>query len=131
MKRQNMMAGSFGFGGPTNEGRNFVVSKSEGGGDKPEHLGQSSGSGGKKALSKEQKDAAKANYMGIVNKPADVSNLLPNDLKAKIKQLHAKIVRLESEKYDLEQRHGRQDYDVGGIRGSIDINANISAERIG
>jgi hypothetical protein len=38
--------------------------------------------------------------MSIVNKPADISNLLPNDIKAKIKQLHDRILRLESEKYD-------------------------------
>lgn len=50
--------------------------------------------------------------MSIVTRSVDVSNLLPNDLKNKIKQLHAKIVRLESEKYDLQKRHERQDYDL-------------------
>lgn len=50
--------------------------------------------------------------MSIVGKPTDVSNMMPNDIKAKIKQLHAKITRLESEKYDLEKRHERQDYDL-------------------
>lgn len=50
--------------------------------------------------------------MSIVNRSVDVSNLLPNDIKAKIKQLVARIVKLEGEKYDLEKRHERQDYDV-------------------
>lgn len=50
--------------------------------------------------------------MSIVNKPADIANLLPNDIKAKIKQVHQKIMRLEAEKYDLEKRHERQDYDL-------------------
>lgn len=50
--------------------------------------------------------------MSIVNRPVDISNLLPNDLKAKIKQLVARIVKLEGEKYDLEKRNERQDYDV-------------------
>ena len=50
--------------------------------------------------------------MAIVNRPADVSNMLPNDIKAKIKQLHAKIVKLEGEKYDLEKRMQRQEYDL-------------------
>jgi troponin T len=63
-------------------------------------------------LTAEQKAEAKSNYMSIVNRPVDVANLLPNDLKVKIKQLHAKIVRLESEKYDLSQRQSRQDYDL-------------------
>lgn len=50
--------------------------------------------------------------MSIVNRPVDVSNMLPNDIKAKIKQLHARIVKLEGEKYDLEKRKDRQEYDV-------------------
>jgi len=113
LRRQQMMAGSFaGFGGGVGEGRNFTVSKGEGGeSEKPGQSGKSAG-GGMKPMSAEQKGAAKSNYMSIVNKPVDVSNLLPNDIKAKIKQLHAKIVRLESEKYDLEKRHERQDYDL-------------------
>jgi len=50
--------------------------------------------------------------MSIVNRPADTSNMLPNDIKAKIKQLHARIVKLVGEKYDLEKRKQLQDYDV-------------------
>lgn len=50
--------------------------------------------------------------MSIVNRPADTSNMLPNDIKAKIKHLYARIVKLEGDKYDLEQRKSRQDYDV-------------------
>ena len=45
-------------------------------------------------------------------RPADVSNMLPNDIKAKIKQLHSRIVKLEGEKYDLEKRKDRQEYDL-------------------
>lgn len=54
--------------------------------------------------------------MSIVNRPVDVSNMLPNDIKAKIKHLHARIVKLEGEKYDLEKRKDRQEYDVSNAK---------------
>jgi hypothetical protein len=125
LKRQQMMAGAFGTefsaliannckilvgGGPNAEkpGRNFTVVKKEGG----PSAGVESGPIKRKGKTAEEIASEKSNYMSIVNRPADVANLLPNDLKAKIKQLHAKIVRLESEKYDLLKRHERQDYDL-------------------
>jgi troponin T, fast skeletal muscle len=55
--------------------------------------------------------------MAIVNRPADVSSMLPNDIKAKIKQLHARIVKLETDKYDLEKRKDRQEYDMKELSG--------------
>lgn len=33
-------------------------------------------------------------------------------LRAKVKELHARITRLEGEKYDLEKRRDRQEYDL-------------------
>ncbi|KAL3090166.1 hypothetical protein niasHS_006618 [Heterodera schachtii] len=114
-KRQNMMAGAFvgGFGEEKPTGRNFVVQKREEGSDA---LGQNAESGGGPKLrggpNKAQHQEAKRNYMSIVNRPVDVSNMLPNDIKAKIKQLHARIVKLEGEKYDLEKRKDRQEYDL-------------------
>ncbi|KAI6240083.1 Tnt-2 [Aphelenchoides fujianensis] len=65
----------------------------------------------RKERTAEQQAEAKRNYLASIQKP-DISNLLPNDLKAKIKQLHAKILRLEGEKFDLEQRAARQEYDL-------------------
>lgn len=109
MKRQQMMAG---FGAVGGVEKNFVIpEKGEGGGG--EKMTNLSGQASKpRGMSKEQQEEAKRNYMSIVNRPVDVSNLLPNDLKDKIKQLHARIVKLEGEKYDLEKRHERQDYDL-------------------
>lgn len=112
LKRQQMMAGSFaGLGGLTGStGRNFTVSKSEAAeGEQP---AQSSGPVGRRGPSKEQIAEAKRNYLSIVNRPVDVSKLLPNDIKVKIKQLHERIIKLEGEKYDLEKRNDLQEYDV-------------------
>jgi len=109
-KRQNMMAGAFVAGGSGGGGgRNFTVDKKEGGG--PPGV-VSEGSGRKKGRSAEEIAEAKSNYMSIVNRPIDVSNMLPNDIKAKIRSLHARIVKLESDKYDLEKRSQRQEYDM-------------------
>jgi troponin T len=110
-KRQNMMAGAFVAGasnGAEAGGRNFTVNKKEGG----SVPGVVSDGGRKKGRSAEEIAEAKNNYMSIVNRPIDVSNMLPNDIKAKIKSLHARIVKLESEKYDLEKRQQRQEYDL-------------------
>ena len=69
--------------------------------------------GPKKAeLTDAQKEEQKRNFLAAVCRGQDISGLLPNDLKEKIKQLHARIVKLEADKYDLEKRHERQEYDV-------------------
>lgn len=51
----------------------------------------------------------------IQRRAANIAQLLPNDLKDNIKQLHSRIVKLEGEKYDLEKRHERQEYDVSSL----------------
>uniref|UniRef100_A0A915NZJ7 Troponin T n=1 Tax=Meloidogyne floridensis TaxID=298350 RepID=A0A915NZJ7_9BILA len=109
-KRQMMMAGSFIGGGTGEKGvRNFVIEK-RGEGEK---LGpKSEGGARRKGPSAAEAAEAKRNYMAIVNRPVDVDKMLPNDIKNKIKQLHARIVKLEGEKYDLEKRKGRQEYDL-------------------
>ncbi|KAI1727710.1 troponin T [Ditylenchus destructor] len=113
LKRQQVMAGAFvgQSGGAPPGGRNFAVSKS----GKSVAAGEGDATGGsasRKGRSAEEVAEAKQNYMSIVSRPVDISNLLPNDLKAKIKQLHARIVKLVGEKYDLEKRQERQDYDI-------------------
>lgn len=50
--------------------------------------------------------------MSIIARPRDISSMLPNDLKELIKQLHAKIVRIQGETYDLQKRAERQEYDL-------------------
>ncbi|CAJ0583041.1 unnamed protein product, partial [Mesorhabditis spiculigera] len=107
-RRSMMMAGAFNAASTdVGGGRNFEVVKSEGGG--PASL---AGGSRKEELSTEQREAAKKSYLDAVCKNIDISGLLPNDLKEKIKQIHKRICRLEAEKYDLEKRHERQEYDL-------------------
>ncbi|KAH7730780.1 CBN-TNT-2 protein [Aphelenchoides avenae] len=105
-RRQDLMAGSF-MGGLAAAGVNYTVTKKDG-----EIPGVVSETKGRRGPTAEQIAEAKRNYLASINRPVDVSNLLPNDIKAKIKQLHSRILRLESEKYDLEKRHERQEYDL-------------------
>jgi len=108
-KRQLMMAGAF-CGGVVAEGGvpNFTVNK------KAHEAGAPESGGGpkKRGRSAEEIAEAKRNYMSIVSRPVDVSNMMPNDIKLKIKQLYSRIVKLEGDKYDLEQRKSRQEYDL-------------------
>jgi troponin T len=107
-RRQTMMAGAFNAASTdiVPGGRNFTVSKGEGG---PANL---AGGARKEEVSAEQRAAAKQAFLDTVCRNVDVSGLLPNDLKEKIKHLHKRICKLEAEKYDLEKRHERQDYDL-------------------
>lgn len=103
-KRQNLMAGSFAAGTAAG-GKNFVIQKSE--------KGDQLKSVAKQEMSEEEKSAAKQSFMeAIQRRAANTVDLLPNDLKNQIKQLHSRIVKLEGEKYDLEKRHERQEYDL-------------------
>ena len=40
-------------------------------------------------------------------------------LRGKANELWETIVRLETEKYDLEERQKRQDYDVSSVYGNV------------
>lgn len=42
----------------------------------------------------------------------DLTNLNGSDLKFKIKEMHHRICKLETDKYDMEKRQERQEYDV-------------------
>ncbi|CAJ0956245.1 unnamed protein product, partial [Mesorhabditis belari] len=110
-RRQQMMAGSFNAAASVVAGgKNFTINSK---GEQAEQFGNlSGGKANKSEISQEQQEAAKKAFLEAVCKNIDVSNLLPNDIKEHIKRLHARICRLEAEKYDLEKRHERQEYDL-------------------
>jgi len=61
---------------------------------------------------KEQLAEEKAICLSIRIKPLDVEALSKDSLKRKADELWNKLVILETERYDLEERQRRQDYDV-------------------
>lgn len=113
LKKAQMMGGGF----PGQQGgRNFVIQKKEesaGVGDRFGNIVQAKQEMG---MTKEQQEEAKSVAMaGIRKSIAEASTILPNDMKAKIKELHQRICKLEAQKYDLEKRHERQEYDVSSL----------------
>lgn len=61
---------------------------------------------------KEQLEEEKKISLSIRIKPLAIDNLSIDKLRAKATELWDQIVKLETEKYDLEERQKRQDYDV-------------------
>ena len=61
---------------------------------------------------KEQLEEEKRISLSIRIKPLDVDSMDSDQLMSKAAELWDTIVRLETEKYDLEERQKRQDYDV-------------------
>uniref|UniRef100_A0A0N5AM71 Troponin T n=1 Tax=Syphacia muris TaxID=451379 RepID=A0A0N5AM71_9BILA len=106
-KRQEMMAGSFGAAVRSDQGKNFIISKA----DKKEKFGNLA-QARTAELEAQKAENKKAFLAQITRTRANTSEMLPNDLKERIKRVHAQIVRLEGEKYDLEKRHESQEYDL-------------------
>lgn len=64
------------------------------------------------SMTKEQQEEAKRNYLVSVKHTIEFEKVAPAELREKIRQLHQRICKLEADKYDLEKRHERQEYDV-------------------
>ena len=60
--------------------------------------------------------------------PLHLSGLYKDDLSQKATELWQTIVRLETEKYDLQERQKRQDYDVSNSQSNLS-SINHPAER--
>lgn len=61
---------------------------------------------------KEQLEEEKKISLSFRIKPLDIESLSVEKLRQKANELWECIVKLETEKYDLEERQKRQDYDV-------------------
>uniref|UniRef100_A0A914C2T3 Troponin T n=1 Tax=Acrobeloides nanus TaxID=290746 RepID=A0A914C2T3_9BILA len=114
LREKELMSGAI-LGGFATEGgegagqakRNFTVSKKqEGDGSEPTAAEKKSG------ITPEQREENKKAYINMVCRKMNVEDMLPNDIKDAVKKLHQRLTRLEGEKYDLEKRHDRQDYDL-------------------
>ena len=65
---------------------------------------------------KEQLAEDKKIAMSFRVKPLDIEGLNVEELKKKASQLWDLVIQLESDKYDLEERQKRQDYDVSLLK---------------
>lgn len=61
---------------------------------------------------KEQLEEEKKISLSFRIKPLEIDGLSADALRTKATELWDTIVKLETEKYDLEERQKRQDYDV-------------------
>jgi troponin T len=105
-KRQALMAGLQASGGP-----NFEITKKDKQAEKFDKFGNIVKAKAEMGLTKEQQEEQKKKYLSEKVKPLDAGGDV-NALRAKIKELHARITRLEGEKYDMEKRRDRQEYDL-------------------
>jgi len=64
------------------------------------------------AKTKEQLEEEKRVALSQRIVPLDLSSMDTEALIAKAKELHDKLYKLESDKYDLDDRYKRQQYDV-------------------
>lgn len=65
---------------------------------------------------KEQLEEEKKISLSFRIKPLEIDNLGAENLRTKAQELWETIVRLETEKYDLEERQKRQDYDLKELK---------------
>jgi len=105
-KRQALMAGLQASGGP-----NFEIRKREQEAERFDKFGNIVKAKAEMGLTKEQQEDQKRKLLAEINKPLE-GNLSVEALRAKVKELHARIAKLEGVKYDLEKRRDRQEYDL-------------------
>nr|XP_045595385.1 troponin T-like isoform X3 [Procambarus clarkii] len=103
-KRQSMMKGS------SEDGGKKFVSK---GGDKLSNIQAAKGELGK---TREQLAEEKKIALSIRVKPLNVDGIGASSLRSKAEEMWNLIIKLETEKYDMEERMKRQDYDLKELK---------------
>lgn len=88
------------------KGPNFTITKKD-----QSQLGVSSAQM-ERNKTKEQLEEEKRISLSFRIKPLDIDGMTEPKLRTKAQELWELIVKLETEKYDLEERQKRQDYDV-------------------
>ncbi|KAA0192271.1 hypothetical protein HAZT_HAZT005464 [Hyalella azteca] len=71
---------------------------------------------GELGKTREQLAEEKKIAMSIRVQPLNLDGLQPSQLRTKAEQMWNLIVKLETEKYDMEERMKRQDYDLKELR---------------
>ncbi|BHF64580.1 Troponin T, cardiac muscle [Sparganum proliferum] len=87
--------------------RNFVINKKSGSVEMAEEVKKE-----EVTKSKEQLEAERKAILEQRIQPLQIDGLKGEQLRAKAKELNELIMRLEGDKYDLEQRFTRQSYDM-------------------
>ncbi|KAF8354612.1 tnt-3, partial [Pristionchus pacificus] len=101
-KREEMMASL--------TGKSFIIPPKAEKGDKFGNIVQAKQEMG---MTKDQKEAAKRAVLQVIQKQLGVTEGLSDaEIKQKIKEMHSRIAKLETDKYDMEKRHERQEYDL-------------------
>jgi troponin T, fast skeletal muscle len=90
------------------QGPNFTISKKDVGGVGSVAM--------ERNKTKEQLEEEKKISLSFRIKPLEVDGLSADRLREKAQELWETIVRLETEKYDLEERQKRQDYDLKELK---------------
>merc|ERR1719394_445333 len=80
---------------------------------------------------KEQLEEEKKISLSIRIKPLELDGMDSDVLKTKANELWETIVRLETEKYDLEERQRRQDYDLKELSERQTQRLRLKAVRMG
>jgi len=69
-----------------------------------------------KELTKEEYEAMKEAALSIIIKPLEIGGLRKERLKRRAQEMWDKVVVLETERYDLEERRARQEYDYKELK---------------